>query len=136
MFAISMKFKRVRLFVSKGWTLLVCSVSVAVLALMSACRSKKVTDTASASVQDAEVSESVSANTLKGLSPSLAMPGDSKDVVRMVEESNALKDELSGRMRSVVYGPPEMMQRRADENAKLRSKIDSLDVEIRKARQK
>lgn len=131
-----MKCKRIRLFVSKGWTFIVCSLSVAVLALMGACRSKKVTDTVQETGNDDVLKESgILGRTGDNLSPTLALPGDSKAVLKMIEESNTLKDELSGRMRSVVYGPPEVMQRRAAENAVLRHKVDSLDTEINKSRQ-
>ena len=37
-----MAYRKLRIVLSKGWTLLVCSFSVAVLALTGSCRSKKV----------------------------------------------------------------------------------------------
>ena len=72
----------------------------------------------------------------RSLSPILELPGDSKVVRDMVQESNALRETLSRSMNSVVYGPPEVMERRAAENEQMRHQIDSIDNEIKKARQK
>lgn len=132
-----MSYKKFRIVLSKGWTLLVCSVSVAVIALMGSCRSKKATKTQEPVLNDdqpaEEVVESRSGN---DLSPTLTLPGDSKEVKEMIQQVNSLKDELSGRMNSVIYGTPEIMQRRAEENRLMRNQIDSLNNEIKKARQK
>ncbi|MCQ2068246.1 MAG: hypothetical protein MJY68_03980 [Bacteroidaceae bacterium] len=132
-----MSYKKFRIVLSKGWTLLVCSVSVAVIALMGSCRSKKATKTQEPVLNDdqpaEEVVESRSGN---DLSPTLTLPGDSKEVKEMIQQVNSLKDELSGRMNSVIYGTPEIMQRRAEENRLMRNQIDSLNNEIKRARQK
>jgi len=122
---------------SKGWTLLVCSVSVAVIALMGSCRSKKATKTQEPVLNDDQPSEEVvEPRSGNDLSPTLTLPGDSKEVKEMIQQVNSLKDELSGRMNSVIYGTPEIMQRRAEENRLMRNQIDSLNNEIQKARQK
>jgi len=134
-----MKFRKIKLFVSKGWALLVCSFSVAVLALMSSCRSKKVDKAPDVPDEDSseEVMEGYSINRMgEGLTPMVALPGDSKAVKDMIQESNALKETLGRRMNSVIYGPPEMMERRAAENDEMRHKIDSIDARIRKERSK
>ena len=78
-----MKFRKIKLFVSKGWALLVCSFSVAVLALMSSCRSKKVDKAPDVPDEDSseEVMEGYSINRMgEGLTPMVALPGDSKAV--------------------------------------------------------
>ena len=134
-----MKFRKIKLFVSKGWALLVCSFSVAVLALMSSCRSKKVDKVPDVPDDDSseEVMEGYSINRMgEGLTPMVALPGDSKAVKDMIQESNALKETLGRRMNSVIYGPPEVMVRRAAENDEMRHKIDSIDARIRKERSK
>lgn len=132
-----MAYRKLRIVLSKGWTLLVCSFSVAVLALTGSCRSKKVSKAPEPiydpKAPDEVVDEYTNSN---NLSPMASLPGDSQKVKDMIRESNALKEEMSNRMRSVIYGPPEVMQRRAAENQAMRNKIDSLDVEISKARQK
>ena len=134
-----MKFRKIKLFVSKGWTLIICSFSVAVLALMSSCRSKKVDKAPDVPDEDSseEVMEGYSINRMgEGLTPMVALPGDSKAVKDMIQESNALKETLGRRMNSVIYGPPEVMVRRAAENDEMRHKIDSIDARIRKERSK
>ena len=134
-----MKFRKIKLFVSKGWALLVCSFSVAVLALMSSCRSKKVDKAPDVPDEDSseEVMEGYSINRMgEGLTPMVALPGDSKAVKDMIQKSNTLKETLGRRMNSVIYGPPEMMERRAVENDEMRHKIDSIDARIRKERSK
>ena len=135
-----MAYRKFRIVLAKGWTLLVCSLSVAVLALTASCRSKKVSKSAETVLEETTpeeevVDEYISTRT-NDLTPTAVLPDDSQAVKDMIKESNALKEEVSGRMRSVIYGPPEMMQRRAQENEAMRHKIDSLDTEIRKARQK
>ena len=134
-----MSYGRFRIAVSKVWTVILCSVSVAVLAMVSSCRSKKVSKTQEPEPQDDDPAELIDEyiTTKSGdLIPSVTLPGDSKTVKDMIKESNDLKETLSKRMNSVVYGPPEMMERRAAENREIRHKIDSLDTEIKKARQK
>lgn len=136
-----MKYKNFRIALSKGWTLILCSISVAVLALASSCRSKKVNKTDEHVPEEPEsaeevVDEYVSTRSVHSQTPVLILPSDSKDVKEMIEQVNDLKKELSDRMNSVIYGTPEVMQRRAEENNVLRHKIDSLDNEINKARKK
>lgn len=136
-----MAYKRFRLFLSKGWTLLVCSLSVAVLALMGSCRSKKANKTAQDdSMEEPPLAEALDETTVSGnrteMTPIVALSGDSKETKAMIDQVNSLKEELSARMNSVIYGPPEMMQRRAEENRKMRAQIDSLSNEINKARKK
>lgn len=108
-----MTYRKLKIYLSKGWTLTVCSVSVAVIALMGSCRSKKVNKS----------SESVQAENVMSLD-------------EMVLRSDSLKQVLDRRSRSLIYGPPEVMQRRAAENEAMRHEIDSLDNEINKARNK
>lgn len=132
-----MAYKRFRIVLSKGWTLLVCSFSVATLALMASCRSKKVTKAEEPEEpQKEDVDEAPVRRTNSDLAPSVTLPGDSKEVKQMVDEVNTLKEQLSGRMNTVIYGPPEVMQRRAQENNEVRARIDSLTTEINKARKK
>ena len=133
-----MAYKRFRIFVSKGWTLLVCSLSIAVLALMSSCRSKKLNKSAEPDLaqeeqtdQDDDIPGSVNDYT-----PMATLPGDSKEVRKKIEEVNTLKDELSTRMNTVIYGPPAVMERRARENSEMREKIDRLSKEINDSRKK
>lgn len=135
-----MAYKKFRVVLSKGWTLIICSVSVAVLALLGSCRSKKV-NKADEPVSDEEqpgeeVVEEVVTRSDKSQVPILILPSDSKEVKEMIEQVNSLKKELSDRMNSVIYGTPEVMQRRSEENVLLKHKIDSLDTEIKKARQR
>lgn len=133
-----MAYRKFRIALSKGWTYMICSLSVAVLALVG-CRSKKVAQQQqepeplqdSADVVDEEVS------TRSGsLTQTMILPGDSKEVQEMIRQVNSLKKDLSDRMNSVIYGTPEVMQRRAQENRALRARIDSLDNVISKARLK
>lgn len=133
-----MAYRKFKIALSKGWTYMICSLSVAVLALVG-CRSKKVAQQQqepeplqdSADVVDEEVS------TRSGsLTQTLVLPGDSKEVQEMIRQVNSLKKDLSDRMNSVIYGTPEVMQRRAQENRALRARIDSLDNVISKARLK
>lgn len=136
-----MKYRKFKIALSKGWTLILCSISVAVLALASSCRSKKVNKTDAQVPEEPEsaeevVDEYVSTRSVHSQTPVLILPSDSKDVKEMIEQVNDLKKELSDRMNSVIYGTPEVMQRRAEENNVLRHKIDSLDNEINKARKK
>ena len=137
-----MRYRTLRIVISKGWSLLVCSLSVVVLALASSCRSKKVNKTPEAVEEEEESTSQVVAQDYvnsragRSLSPILELPGDSKAVRDMIQESNALRETLSRSMNSVVYGPPEMMERRAAENEKMRHQIDSIDNEINKARKK
>lgn len=133
-----MAYRKFKIVLSKGWTYMICSLSVAVLALVG-CRSKKVAQQQqepeplqdSADVVDEEVS------TRSGsLTQTMILPGDSKEVQEMIRQVNSLKKDLSDRMNSVIYGTPEVMQRRAQENRALRARIDSLDNVISKARLK
>jgi hypothetical protein len=133
-----MAYRKFKIALSKGWTYMICSLSVAVLALVG-CRSKKVAQEQqepeplqdSADVVDEEVS------TRSGsLTQTMILPGDSKEVQEMIRQVNSLKKDLSDRMNSVIYGTPEVMQRRAQENRALRARIDSLDNVISKARLK
>lgn len=133
-----MAYRKFKIALSKGWTYMICSLSVAVLALVG-CRSKKVAQEQqepeplqdSADVVDEEVS------TRSGsLTQTLVLPGDSKEVQEMIRQVNSLKKDLSDRMNSVIYGTPEVMQRRAQENRAMRARIDSLDNVISKARLK
>lgn len=134
-----MIYKKFTIAVSKGWALIVCSVSVAVLALMGSCRSKKVDKAPEVKAEENNSPQEYvnnRPNPETGLGIIAVLPGDSREVKEMIEESNSLRETISTRARSVIYGPPEVMERRAAENARIRHKIDSLDVEIRKARQK
>lgn len=136
-----MRFRKIRLFLSRGWTFIVCSISVVVLGLMASCRSKKVIKTAEVTEKEDNSQELVTdeyfnSRNRNGFTPMAVLPGDSQEIKDMIRESNSLKENLSGRMRSVIYGTPEIMERRAQENAQMRHKIDSLDTEIIKARQK
>ena len=136
-----MEFKKFRIVLSRGWTIVVCSFSVIVLAMMGSCRSKKVNKTDEPLPVDEEPAQEVvddSVETRSGHTqvPILVLPTDSKEVKEMIQQVNTLKEELSDRMNSVIYGTPEVMQRRADQNRALRHQIDSLDNEIKKARRK
>ena len=120
-----MRFNKFRIFVSKGWTFIICSLSVAMLALMGSCRSKKVAK-AQEVVEDQDKSSEM-------VTQENVLSDDSKDLRDMIEESNALKETLGRRMNTVIYGPPEMMQKRAAENQEMQHKIDSLDARIKAA---
>ena len=133
-----MAYKRFRIVLSKGWTLLVCSLSVAILALMSSCRSKKVNksvdpDPVDEELNDDEADNSGSAN---DYTPMATLPGDSKEVKAKIDEINTLKDELNARMNVVIYGPPDVMERRSRENREMREKIDHLSKEVNDSRSK
>ena len=134
-----MTYRKLKIYLSKGWTLMVCSLSVAVIALMGSCRSKKVNKTAEPDVAEDKSAQEVVDDYLtrsdgERLTPVRVMPGDSQRVQDLIRQTNSLKEEVSGRMRSVIYGTPEIMQRRAQENEAMRNRIDSLDNEINKAR--
>ena len=134
-----MTYRKLKIYLSKGWTLMVCSLSVAVIALMGSCRSKKVNKTAEPDVAEDKsaqevVDEYLTRSDGERLTPVRVMPGDSQRVQDLIRQTNSLKEEVSGRMRSVIYGTPEIMQRRAQENEAMRNRIDSLDNEINKAR--
>jgi len=133
-----MAYKRFRIFVSKGWTLLVCSLSIAVLALMSSCRSKKLSKSAEPDPAQEEQTDQDADNpgSVNDYTPMATLPGDSKEVRKKIEEVNTLKDELSTRMNTVIYGPPAVMERRARENSEMREKIDRLSKEINDSRKK
>lgn len=134
-----MSYKRIRIAISKGWTLIVCSLSVVALAV-TGCHSKKVNKAAQEDLTDAplqeELDEQVASSSRTDMAPIVELPGDSKETKAMIEQVNSLKQTLSGRMNSVIYGPPEVMQRRAEENRQMRAQIDSLSNEINKARKK
>ena len=135
-----MAYKRFRIALSKGWTLIVCSFTVAILAI-TGCRSKKVNKTAQedpayeAPLEEA-LDESDISRSRTDMTPIVELSGDSKETKAMIQQVNTLKKELSDRMNSVIYGPPEVMQRRAEENRQMRAQIDSLSNEINKARKK
>ena len=135
-----MVYRKFRIVLSKGWTVLICSVSIAVLALMSSCRSKKVPKTAEAVEEEPQTEEvddfSYNSTETGAPAPVVALPGDSKEVKEMIQESNAIRNELTDRMNTVIYGTPEVMKRRAEENRIMREKIDSISIEINKARKK
>lgn len=133
-----MAYKRFRIFVSKGWTLLVCYLSIAVLALMSSCRSKKLNKSAEPDPAQEEQTDQDADNpgSVNDYTPMATLPGDSKEVRKKIEEVNTLKDELSTRMNTVIYGPPAVMERRARENSEMREKIDRLSKEINDSRKK
>lgn len=133
-----MAYKRFRIVLSKGWTLLVCSLSVAVLALMSSCRSKKLNKSAEPDPAQEEQTDQDADNpgSVNDYTPMATLPGDSKEVRKKIEEVNTLKDELSTRMNTVIYGPPAVMERRARENSEMREKIDRLSKEINDSRKK
>ena len=122
---------------SKGWTYMICSLSVAVLALVG-CRSKKVAQEQQEPElpQDAADASDEYQTRANSLAQTVILPSDSKEVQAMIKQVNSLKKDLSDRMNSVIYGTPEVMQRRAQENRALRARIDSLDNVISKARLK
>lgn len=133
-----MAYKKFRIVLSKGWTLLVCSLSVAVLALMSSCRSKKLNKSVEPDPVEEELNDQDADNpgSINDYTPMATLPGDSKEVREKIEEVNTLKGELSIRMNTVIYGPPEVMERRARENSEMRQKIDNLSREIDSSRKK
>lgn len=133
-----MAYKKIRIVLSKGWTLLVCSLSVAVLALMSSCRSKKLSKSVEPDPVEEELNDQDADNpgSINDYTPMATLPGDSKEVREKIEEVNTLKGELSIRMNTVIYGPPEVMERRARENSEMRQKIDNLSREIDSSRKK
>ena len=134
-----MSYKKFRITLSRGWTMIVCSLSVVALAI-TGCRSKKVNKTAQEDTFDnptqEELDERLVSRSRTDMVPIAELPNDSKEVKAMIGQVNTLKEELSGRMNSVIYGPPEVMQRRAEENRQMRAQIDSLSNEIDKARKK
>lgn len=117
---------------------MVCSLSVAVLALMSSCRSKKLNKSAEPDPAQEEQTDQDADNpgSVNDYTPMATLPGDSKEVRKKIEEVNTLKDELSTRMNTVIYGPPAVMERRARENSEMREKIDRLSKEINDSRKK
>lgn len=132
-----MAYRKFRIALSKGWTYMICSLSVAVLALVG-CRSKKELQTQQKpepSQDAADVSDEYQTRA-NSLAQTLILPSDSKEVQAMIKQVNSLKKDLSDRMNSVIYGTPEVMQRRAQENRAMRARIDSLDNVINKARLK
>lgn len=132
-----MAYRKFRIALSKGWTYMICSLSVAVLALVG-CRSKKVAQQQQEPElpQDAADASDEYQTRANSLAQTLILPSDSKEVQAMIKQVNSLKKDLSDRMNSVIYGTPEVMQRRAQENRALRARIDSLDNVISKARLK
>ena len=132
-----MAYRKFRIVLSKGWTYMICSLSVAVLALVG-CRSKKVAQEQQEPElpQDATDASDEYQTRANSLAQTLILPSDSKEVQAMIKQVNSLKKDLSDRMNSVIYGTPEVMQRRAQENRALRARIDSLDNVISKARLK
>lgn len=132
-----MAYRKFRIALSKGWTYMICSLSVAVLALVG-CRSKKVAQQQQEPElpQDAADASDEYQTRANSLAQTVILPSDSKEVQAMIKQVNSLKKDLSDRMNSVIYGTPEVMQRRAQENRALRARIDSLDNVISKARLK
>ena len=132
-----MAYRKFRIVLSKGWTYMIYSLSVAVLALVG-CRSKKVAQQQQEPElpQDAADASDEYQTRANSLAQTLILPSDSKEVQAMIKQVNSLKKDLSDRMNSVIYGTPEVMQRRAQENRALRARIDSLDNVISKARLK
>ena len=133
-----MAYKRFRIVLSKGWTLLVCSLSVALLALMSSCRSKKVNKSAEPDPVEEELTDQDAdiPGSSDDYTPMATLPGDSKEVKAKIEEINSLKSEMNARMNVVIYGPPDVMERRARENREMREKIDHLSKEVNDSRSK
>ena len=132
-----MAYRKFRIALSKGWTYMICSLSVAVLALVG-CRSKKVAQQQQEPElpQDAADASDEYQTRANSLAQTVILPSDSKEVQAMIKQVNSLKKDLSDRMNSVIYGTPEVMQRRAQENRALRARIDSIDNVISKARLK
>ena len=132
-----MAYRKFRIALSKGWTYMICSLSVAVLALVG-CRSKKVAQQQQEPElpQDAADASDEYQTRANSLAQTLILPSDSKEVQAMIKQVNSLKKDLADRMNSVIYGTPEVMQRRAQENRALRARIDSLDNVISKTRLK
>ena len=133
-----MAYIKFRIVLSKGWTLLVCSLSVAVLALMSSCRSKKLNKSAEPDTAQEEQTDQDADNpgSVNDYTPMATLPGDSKEVKAKIDEINTLKDELNARMNVVIYGPPDVMERRSRENREMREKIDHLSKEVNDSRSK
>ena len=102
-----MKFRNIRIVFTKGWTLLVCLFTVVIIAC--SCRSKKVSK-----------------------SPEPDPVFDAQALDKMTLRVDSLKKVLDYRSRALIYGTPEIMQRRAAENEAIRHEIDSLDNEIKK----
>ena len=132
-----MAYRKFKIALSKGWTYMICSLSVAVLALVG-CRSKKVAQQQQEPElpQDAADASDEYQTRANSLAQTVILPSDSKEVQAMIKQVNSLKKDLSDRMNSVIYGTPEVMQRRAQENRALRARIDSIDNVISKARLK
>ena len=117
---------------------MVCSLSVALLALMSSCRSKKVSKAAEPDPVEEELTDQDAdiPGSSDDYTPMATLPGDSKEVKAKIEEINSLKSEMNTRMNVVIYGPPEVMERRARENREMREKIDNLSKEVNDSRSK
>lgn len=130
-----MTYRKFKIALSKGWTLLVCSISVVVLTLTVSCRSKKVTKTPEVKIDENKMKEIVedfnSKRDENRMKPIVALSNDSQAVKEMIEQTNSLKETLSRRMNSVIYGAPEVLERRARENNEMRRQIDSIDLKIR-----
>jgi hypothetical protein len=110
-----MKTRRFWISLTKVWALAVCSVSVLTVTLLGSCRSKKTV------VADGSVVSSV----------------DEQQRLRdMVIQSDSIRKVLDQRSRALMYGPPDLMERRAQENLRMRAQIDSLDAEIERINKK
>lgn len=96
--------KKIKISISRRWALLLCSVSAMLLTV--SCRTSR-----------------------------KAQNESRQNEMRMQElqhEADSLQQILDSRRRALIYGTPDVMRRRAEENQAMQDRIDSINAELKK----
>lgn len=96
--------KKIKISLSRRWAIVLCSLSA--LLLTVCCKSSR-------KVQKAEAQEEIR-------------------LQKMQHEADSLQNILDNRRRALIYGTPDVMRARAEENRAIQNRIDSLNNELNK----
>lgn len=96
--------KKIRISLSRRWALVLCSLSA--LLLTVCCKSSR-------KVQKSDEQPAMSR-------------------IEMQHEADSLQQILDNRHKMLIYGTPDIMRRRAEEDQAIQNRIDSLNNELKK----
>lgn len=125
-----MRYRKFRIILSKGWSLVLYLLSVGILTVTGACKSqhKAVRKGKNVKVIENRYDRIMA---LYGVEPPSMRVDRKSEIRRLQTEIDSLQKILDHRKGVVIYGPPEMMERRSRENAQISHDIDSMKLSIR-----
>lgn len=113
--------KKVLVKLSKCWSAILCTVSVAILAIFGGCKSS----------EKAQGND----NPMPGQPPVETKAERNARIKTMQHEADSLRNVLFQRQHTVIYGSPEMLKQRGEQNSAMSARIRELEDEIEKLKQ-